>query len=296
MLAADCSTRVGGAAAGRGCYRREVHASRHITVWTIECELDGGDAIRTDRWDQPAIILVRTGRYGRRVNGRYSVVDSTQCYVQQAGEEELIEHLGGQGHRGTVFTLLPDTLPALWRVRSRLVATEFRTTPAVDLAHRLLLAECRRGGDSASIAEMGTALVAGLVAGWVRSPHPTHRRGTSAATRRIVDIARELMSIGSAPPSLRSVAAAASVSPEYLTRVFRQSTGLTLSQYRNRLRVRLGLEMLANGEDDLSRIAHDLGFADHSHFSRTIMAEVGLQPRALRSLLHSPIGDLKAAP
>lgn len=81
------------------------------------------------------------------------------------------------------------------------------------------------------------------------------------------------------------MAGAASVSPQYLTRVFKQSTGLTLSQYRNRVRVRLALERLADGEGDLSRIAHDLEFFDHSHFSKTVIAELGLQPRAVRNLL-----------
>jgi AraC-like DNA-binding protein len=59
---------------------------------------------------------------------------------------------------------------------------------------------------------------------------------------------------------------------------------MTLSRYRNRVRVRLALERLADG-DDMRRIAHDLGFADHAHFSRRVMAEVGLQPRAVRWLL-----------
>lgn len=62
---------------------------------------------------------------------------------------------------------------------------------------------------------------------------------------------------------------------------------MTLTRYRNRVRVRLALEWLAEGEDDLTRIAHDLGFADHAHFSRTVLAELGLQPRIARGLLYA---------
>jgi AraC-like DNA-binding protein len=70
---------------------------------------------------------------------------------------------------------------------------------------------------------------------------------------------------------------------------------MTLSRYRNRVRVRCALEWLAEGEDDLTRIAHDLGFADHAHFSRTVLAELGLQPRMVRRLLYAP-GALNVTP
>jgi AraC-like DNA-binding protein len=284
MLDTDPSTPAGPRYAPRGCRRHDIFVSAQMSVSTIECSPDGGGWLRAPTSAEPAIVLVRTGRYARRVRGRTSVIDATQCYVQQAGEEELVHHLGRLGHRCTVLTLRAEALPALFRVRSRLAPAEFRTSPATDFAHRLLLAECRRRGDAAVIATMAAALVADLVLEWAASPQPPHRLGTPAATRRIVDTARDLVTTTLVPPSLQTVAAAASVSPQHLTRVFRQSTGMTLSRYRNRVRVRLALERLADG-DDMRRIAHDLGFADHAHFSRRVMAEVGLQPRAVRWLL-----------
>jgi len=233
-------------------------------------------------------MLVRVGRFARHVNGRTSVVDATQGYVQEAGETELIHHLGDLGHRCTVISVRPDDLPALWRPRERLMASEFRTTPATDLAHRRLLAECRRGADPEAVAQMAAALVDDLFDSCMRAPRPIHRRGTTAATRRIVDIARELATSGSSAAALQSVASAASVSPHHLTRTFKENTGMTMGRYRNRVRVRLALEWIAEGDDDFTRIAHDLGFSDHAHFSRTVMAEVGLQPRTLRRLLYTP--------
>jgi AraC-like DNA-binding protein len=270
---------------GRACHRHDLLVTDQVSVSTIECGPEDGRWLFTQTWSRPSIVLIRTGRYGRRFRGRFSVLDATQGYVQQAGEEVLIQHLGSLGHRCTVLTVRPDILPTLVRVRIRVAPIEFRTTPATDLAHRVLLANCRRGTDAAAIAEDGIRLVAGLFAEWGGSPPPNRRLGTSAVTRRVVDLARELATTGLAPPSLASIAAVASVSPQYLTRVFRQSTGLTLGRYRNRVRVRLALERLADGEDDLRRIAHDLGFADQAHFSRTVLTEVGLQPSALRRLL-----------
>ena len=269
------------------CRRRALFVTGQVSVSTIECGPGRGSSQNTQTFDQPAIVFLRTGRYGRRVGGRASIVDSTQCYLLPSGETEEIQHLG-DGHRSTVLTLASERLPTLLRVRSRFAAFEFRTCAAVDLAHRLMLAECRRGGETTVITDMAMALVAELFAAWTHSPPAARRRGTSAATRRVVDIARELATTGSVPRSLQSIATAASVSPQYLTRLFRQSTGLTLTSYRNRVRVRLALERIAEVETDLKRVAHELGFFDQSHFSRTVRAEIGLLPSTLRTLLFVP--------
>jgi hypothetical protein len=72
-------------------------------------------------------------------------------------------------------------------------------------------------------------------------------------------------------------------SPHHLSRVFSQLTGLTVSQYRNRLRVSLALERVAEGEPDLAGLAWDLGFADHAHLTRTVRAATGRTPSSLRA-------------
>ncbi len=269
------------------CQQRELTTTGHAAVSTVECEIGDGQWSYAPVRKNPAIVLVRIGRFARRVGGRTSLVDATQGYVQDAGATETIQHLGYLGHRCTVITVRPEALPALWRARERLMPSEFRTTPATDLAHRRLLAECRRGTDAARVDELAAALVGELFESCMRAPRPIHRRGTTVATRRIVDIARELATSGVAAPTLQSVAAAASVSPHHLTRTFKENTGVTMGRYRNRVRVRLALEWIAEGDDDFTRIAHDLGFSDHAHFSRTVMAEVGLQPRMVRRLLYS---------
>ena len=75
------------------------------------------------------------------------------------------------------------------------------------------------------------------------------------------------------------------MSPVHLTKMFRRVTGMTISQYRARLRVQAALERISGGDEDLSRIAASTGFADHSHMTRTIVAQFGHTPSALRNLL-----------
>jgi len=45
------------------------------------------------------------------------------------------------------------------------------------------------------------------------------------------------------------------------------------------------LDRLSEGEDDLSALASAVGFADHSHMTRTVVAQLGEAPSALRRRL-----------
>ena len=62
------------------------------------------------------------------------------------------------------------------------------------------------------------------------------------------------------------------VSPFHLTRVFRERTGRTLTEYLHDLRLRAAVERL--GEDSLSRIAADLGYCSASHFTDRFRASL----------------------
>jgi AraC-like DNA-binding protein len=110
------------------------------------------------------------------------------------------------------------------------------------------------------------------------------RPATSLERRRIADAAREALAVDPTL-SLLQLARTVAVSPHHLSRVFRAATGETLSHYRNRLRARLALERIADGELSLARLAAELGFADHAHLTRVIRDEAGAPPSRLRHLL-----------
>jgi AraC-like DNA-binding protein len=62
-------------------------------------------------------------------------------------------------------------------------------------------------------------------------------------------------------------------------------TGSSIHQYRLQLRLGIALERLAGGEVDLARLAVDLGFAHHSHFSACFRRVYGYTPGQARSTL-----------
>jgi AraC-like DNA-binding protein len=69
----------------------------------------------------------------------------------------------------------------------------------------------------------------------------------------------------------------------HISRVFSRVTGMTLSQFRNRVRLAIALDRLADGHENLAMLSADLGFVDQSHLSRVARASTGERLAELRS-------------
>ena len=85
------------------------------------------------------------------------------------------------------------------------------------------------------------------------------------------------------PLSLAAVAAALNVSRFHLARVFRASTGFSLTRYVHELRLRRAVERLAEDPGlSLTGLALELGYCSPSHFSDCFRAAFGRPPSSLR--------------
>lgn len=82
--------------------------------------------------------------------------------------------------------------------------------------------------------------------------------------------------------SLSRIAAAVDSSPFHLARAFKQTAGVTIHQHRIALRMHASLELLRDTNRDLTTIALDLGFGDHSHFTAAFRKRFGLTPSRYR--------------
>jgi AraC family transcriptional regulator len=85
--------------------------------------------------------------------------------------------------------------------------------------------------------------------------------------------------------TLARIATAVGCSVFHLCRSFRSATGLTLHEYREHVRLRVALERIGDGESDLSRLALDLGYSSHSHFTAGFRRAFGTPPSAARKVL-----------
>jgi AraC family transcriptional regulator len=121
-----------------------------------------------------------------------------------------------------------------------------------------------------------------------RTTRRCHRELVEAVKDLLARRLRERLSLGDLARELHT-------SPFHLSRVFRESTGFSLHDYRINLRLRVSLELLADPDADLTRIAHELGFSSLSHFSGSFRLKFGVAPSAVRNPELSKILEARLA-
>jgi AraC-like DNA-binding protein len=236
------------------------------------------------RWSSPeapysrhVLVLARRGRFRRRGREGITDVDPHIGYLTEPGADECFAHPHG-GDLCTAIGVGPDLWAGLPSEPSH------RSTVYVDarmeLLHRRVIAAARAGDPDYALVEGLLALLAQALR--QRNERPT--RAPSPADRALAASARE--AIASAHPAasgLLPLAELLHASPYRLSRAFAHEFGVSVTRYRNRVRVGTALQRLAEGERDIAVLAAELGFADQSHLCRTIRQHVGETPTALRA-------------
>ncbi|MGW4828880.1 helix-turn-helix domain-containing protein [Amycolatopsis japonica] len=230
------------------------------------------------------LVLVRRGGFRRRVRGVHVDLDRTVGYLGMPGEEEYFAHPAG-GDRCTSISLTP----AFWRAMAgdvpRLERTSLYVDGRLDLAHRRLLAASRAADTDYAATEGLVSLVTEAVRQVVTTTVPGSDPA-GAGDRTLVARARSLIGEGHpAAEGLVPLATLLGVSPYRLSRAFTRELGVSLTHYRNRVRVARALDRLEAGEPSLATLAADLRFSDQAHLCRTVREHLGHTPTALRRLL-----------
>ena len=105
----------------------------------------------------------------------------------------------------------------------------------------------------------------------------------SVPAERVHDVEALLASHFDQPLSLSQIAGHVGASPYHLCRIFHEATGLAIHQYLRQLRIRHGLESVYETADPLDRIAVNLGFAHHSHFTSAFRRDFEITPLLMRN-------------
>ncbi|TMJ15197.1 MAG: helix-turn-helix transcriptional regulator [Alphaproteobacteria bacterium] len=128
------------------------------------------------------------------------------------------------------------------------------------------------GSGDALLADAGRALIEALAgeAGPVRLPDARVRGVIEAAAARLDE-----------PLRLPEAAAAAGLSPGRLRHLFAEETGLPFKSYLLWLRLAKAVGAYGAGAN-LTEAAHEAGFADSAHFSRTFRRTFGAPATALK--------------
>jgi AraC-like DNA-binding protein len=78
------------------------------------------------------------------------------------------------------------------------------------------------------------------------------------------------------------IAAAADIHPKYAMSVFKKSTGMTLNEYVNLLRLSYAQAMLMNQDANVLRVAMESGFGSLSAFNKSFRKLAGMSPSDFR--------------
>jgi len=84
-----------------------------------------------------------------------------------------------------------------------------------------------------------------------------------------------------------TLATVAGMSPYYFSRVFKQSTGITPHRYVLQRRMEQAKRLLEKKRLSVLHVAHQVGFTDHSQFTRVFHKIVGTTPSVYRKTLQS---------
>lgn len=114
---------------------------------------------------------------------------------------------------------------------------------------------------------------------------PEEERGLSDLLKRMqaaIDFIRERFRY---PITLEDVAAAASLSPWYFSRMFKKTIGVSFRSYVNEARIEYAEKLMTDSKKNLADIALECGFDNLRTFNRAFQAARAMTPSEARSRL-----------
>jgi AraC-like DNA-binding protein len=253
-------------------------------VFQVDCRKGRADANAYSYRTEVGLVLPRRGGFLRESLGRASFVDSATAYFERPGVEQRVWHGDATGDRCTAIAFPGDAFPDLVG-REEVPDQPIAIGARLGIEHRAVVTAIARGADEFELEERIGLLASGILELSRPEPASYGRRVTAVRHRRIADRAREAITADPATVQLPRLARHLGVSRFHLSRLFRETTGITLSAYRNGIRVSLALDRISDGERNLALLAADLGFADQSHMAGVVRRLTGATPSALRSVL-----------
>src|SRR5262245_4672316 len=278
---------------------RSLYESPIVSVRDYCCRIPHSGPATEEHCDTNNIVLMRHGAFSKHFGRRAVTADVNQATFFSKGSSYRVSHPADCGDRGTVFIPSPRVLNDIVRELDATIDEHpdgpfpFVTGPCDtgvfwrhrELVQRLETAECEPLEPLWADVTALQLVADVLEAAFARQGRPckTSRTTTDADHADRAEAAKTyLASQLSERITLEDVARAVYASPFHLARLFQRQTGVPLHRYLTRLRLRASLERLADGANDLTALALDLGFSSHSHFTDTFRREFGRAPSNVR--------------
>ncbi len=105
----------------------------------------------------------------------------------------------------------------------------------------------------------------------------------SESRKTVMDITAYITSHYAESLTLHALAEKHYISPYYLSRIFKKTTGVSFPEYVNSVRIRAAKELLSEPALSVADVAMRTGFSSLTHFGRCFKALVGISPREYRA-------------
>ena len=227
-----------------------------------------------------SVSFVKRGSFSCHCGGRVHELVPGSVLLGRPGEEYRCthEHHGG-GDECLAVHLSPETVDELaprgaWHSGAVAPCAELMVGGA------RLQAACSDASDI-GLDEAALAFAARYTA-LMRDDGASPKPASAQDRRRAVESALWIDTHADQPTDLHALARLSGLSSYHYLRVFAAALGVTPHQYLLRSRLRLAAQRLVEGDQPITDVALDCGFADLSNFVRSFRRAAGAAPRAFR--------------
>ena len=271
-------------------------SSSTLTAATVRCHATDSASGAEEQSTAHSIAFVRRGMFLKHAGRESVVADANQVLFFDPEVPYRVSHPLCCGDecatltlpRDVLLTILTEAEPHTYERRGPLFSTLAAPCPADAYLDslRLLRPNTHARAADLSFEEPALRLAARAVQASRGTPPAStvrHSPRTVRAHRDAVATAQTLLAARLAETlTLAELARSVYTTTFHLCRIFRRYAGTSLHAYRLQLRLRAALDRLADGAADLTDLALQLGFVDHSHFTNAFRRAFGLTPSAFR--------------
>lgn len=290
---------------GAGLRRIFENDSVRVTLWRCPKHREANRPTPERSHPRPTMVFLNSGNTFVHSREPAGLLDCTRVAFFNSRVPYHSTHPYGGGDYGSEISLRPEVFGEIvGRFDPRALdcpESPFRMSsgpcpPEAFLLERALVRNLATHGsiDELEVEELAYTLADILVR--AASSGSERPKGSAAPSPADRGHAEELRGLLSRRPGARhrldDLALSLESSPFRLCRVFRATTGTTIHRYLTEVRLRRALVRIADGCDDLTGLALDLGFSSHSHFTATFRKHLGVTPEAVRTVTRA--GDFTA--
>lgn len=116
---------------------------------------------------------------------------------------------------------------------------------------------------------------------WFKVVSHMHKENFNAITYEAIDLLQHEFA---SEITLESVAQSVNVTAPYLSKIFKEDTGITFKEYLTELRMEAGKKLLKEGVKSLKEISTLVGYSDTNYFVRAFKKYEGLTPKDYQRL------------